>query len=159
MPTEATRRHLVQAYVTEDEYRSINQCGPYGQAILTSHNRYSDQPYSEDDFAAICRDAALAAGHIQKLADYDYPALERRPTKQWPFQLKVDILDSVNHCWQHGPNPETSSEWDTEAADAGEFFADFPELLEWVRNPEFDVAAAWSQRQPATAENVPSPRD
>ncbi len=105
MPTETPRRHLVQAYVTEVEYRSINQCGPYGQAILTSHNRYSDQPYSEDDFAAICRDAVLAAGHIQKLAEYDYPALEHRPTR-------------------------------------------------WVRNPEFDVAA-WSQRQPATAENVP----
>ena len=156
MPTETPRRHLVQAYITEAEYRSINECGPYSEAILTSHNQHSDQPYSEDDFAAICRDAAIAAGHIQQLADYDYPALEHRPTRHWPFQLKVDILHSVNRCWQHGPNPETWSEWDAEAADANEFFADFPELLQWVQNPEFDVAAAWSQRQPATAENVPA---
>ena len=146
MHDQSERRYYVYAYVTEAEYHALNRAEPYAQATLAETNRYSGEPYSEDDIPTICRDAAIAAGHITVPDDYDLAPLANQNTRNWPFHIRVAIMDHVQRSWHRGADPPTSSEWNNED-DAQDFFSRFPELLAWVQDPSFDIDSAWASRR------------
>ena len=142
--------HLVSAHMTEAEYEERRKMPELAGAVyLQGRTNYAGAPFNEAHIPEFLWDAAETAGLLpQEIRRRKSRHTESYDCRQWPFELKTQLLDEAASLWVP-PSEANASEWARGEREAKEFFDHYPELRQVFALPPEEIARQWRENNPA----------